>query len=113
MTIDEIYLSIGEEITSAIIEESWEEAQLHFKVVGDGVVGYTGEYFDQYNNPKDIDVFSINPDIHDWLCELHELTTEGGNNRWNRATFTLFPDGEFDMEFQWDQDLDDEIKSLS
>lgn len=40
--------------------------------------------------------------------ELHEITTEGGNNRWNRAVFTLTPNGVFDMEFIWDQDLHNE-----
>lgn len=113
MKIDKIYFCIGEEISNAIIEEGWKEARLHFEIVGNGVVGYTGEYIDYHNKKKDIDVFAINSDIVDWVRELHEITTAENSNQWNRATFTLFHDGNFNMDFQWDQELDDEINSLS
>ncbi|MFJ1383113.1 hypothetical protein [Capnocytophaga canimorsus] len=36
-----------------------------------------------------------------------------GNNQWNKAIFTLFPNGNFDMEFIWDQAWHDEIVRLS
>ena len=45
--------------------------------------------------------------------ELHEITTEEDNNKWNKAVFTLTPDGSFDMEFIWDQELHDRIESYS
>ena len=47
------------------------------------------------------------------LMELHSITTEGGSNKWNRAIYTLMPDGKFDMEFIGDQELQDEIERLS
>ena len=47
------------------------------------------------------------------LMELHEITTEEGSNKWNQAIYTLTPDGKFDMEFIWDQELQDEIERLS
>lgn len=40
---------------------------------------------------------------------MHEVTTEGGKNRWNRVKFTLYPDGKFNIDFEWDQALFDEI----
>ena len=64
-------------------------------------------------NKKDIEVENIDDDVTDWLSQLHEITTEGGNNKWNRAIFTLFSTGKFDMEFIWDQELNDEIERLS
>ncbi|MEK3916192.1 hypothetical protein [Paenibacillus sp. FSL H7-0331] len=45
--------------------------------------------------------------------ELHEITTEGGNNKWNKAVFSVQPDGAFDMKFIWDQELQDEIERLA
>ena len=44
MTIDEIYLNIGQSISTAIDESNWTAARLRIKVVGNGVVGYTGDY---------------------------------------------------------------------
>ena len=47
------------------------------------------------------------------LHHLHQITTKGGHNRWNRAVFKLWPDGKFNMEFIWDQELHDEIERLN
>ncbi len=112
MTIDEIYLKIGQEIFNVIESENWEKAQLEFEAFGDGVAGYTGKYSEN-NELKSISVRNINDDISDWVDELHKITTEGGNNKWNRAIFSITSEGEFDMEFIWDQELNDEIERLS
>jgi hypothetical protein len=112
MTVDEIYVNIGQGISNAIDEPHWKNAKLDIEIVGDGVVGYTGDY--QINGATfDLSVRKIPRDIRNWLKELHTTTTEGGNNRWNRAVFTLEPHGKFDMEFIWDQELHDQIESLS
>lgn len=47
------------------------------------------------------------------MKELHEITTEGGNNRWNRIEFKLSSDGKMNLEFIWDQELFDELERLS
>lgn len=39
--------------------------------------------------------------------------TEGGKAKWNKAVFYLNADGSFNMEFEWDQKLQDEIERLS
>ncbi|MCX2429261.1 MULTISPECIES: immunity protein YezG family protein [unclassified Pedobacter] len=111
MTVDEIYEAIAKEILN-VINDDWDKACLEFEFVGEGVVGYTGDYVND-NNKKDIEVENIDDDVTDWLSQLHEITTEGGNNKWNRAIFTLFSTGKFDMEFIWDQELNDEIERLS
>jgi hypothetical protein len=111
MTIDKIYEGIAQEINNAI-RDNWEKAVLNIEFEGEGVVGYNGDY--EINaEKKDLDVFEISYEISDWITELHEITTEGGNNKWNRAIFTLFPKGKFDMEFIWDEELDKEIERLS
>ncbi len=112
MTADEIYVNIGQGISNAIDEPHWTNAKLDIEIVGDGVVGYTGDY--QVNsNTIDLSVRKIPRDIRNWLKELHSITTEGGSNKWNRAVFTLEPQGKFEMEFIWDQELHDEIEKLS
>ncbi len=111
MTIDEIYSNIGQSILNAIADENWTKARLNIEVVGDGVVGYSGEY-EVGSDIKDISVRKISRDIRSWIRELHAITTEGGNNRWNRAVFNLPPDGKFDIDFIWDQNLQDEIERL-
>ncbi|EPF2929534.1 immunity protein YezG family protein [Vibrio navarrensis] len=45
--------------------------------------------------------------------ELHKITTENPNNKWNRAIFTLEPSGSFNIDFEWDQALADEIERLN
>ncbi len=112
MTADEIYLKIGQEISNVIESGNWTNARLEIEIVGEGVVGYTGDYFAN-NEQKDMSVENIDDDITDWLNELHKVTTEGGNNKWNKAIFTLTPDGQFDMEFNWDQELHDQVEKLS
>ena len=112
MTVDEIYLNIAQSISNAIQDASWTQAKLDIEVVANGVVGYTGVY--QVNNTTvDLSVRKIPRDIRDWLRELHTITTGGGNDKWNRAIFSLTSDGKFDIEFIWDQDLHDEIERLA
>ncbi|WP_448635411.1 hypothetical protein [Pedobacter panaciterrae] len=112
MTVDEIYLKIGQEIVNVIETDNWRNARLEFEIEGEGVVGYTGDYLEN-DETKDMSVENIDDDITDWLNELHEITTEGGNNKWNKSVFSLTPDGKYDMEFIWDQELQDEIERLS
>ncbi|WP_123846905.1 hypothetical protein [Chitinophaga lutea] len=112
MTVDEIYLNIGQSIMNAIEADNWTNAQLNIEIVGTGVVGYTGDY--NIGTAKhDISVRKIPREIRNWLKELHEITTEGGSNKWNKSVFTLSPDGKFDMKFIWDQELYDEIERLA
>lgn len=112
MTVDEIYSSIGQGISNAIEESNWTNAKLDIEVVGNGVVGYTGDY-QVDNTTVNLSVRKIPRDIRNWLKELHGITTEGGKNKWNRAIFRLEPDGKFSIEFIWDQQLHDQVEELN
>lgn len=112
MTVDEIYENIGQSLFNVIENENWDEAILNIEFVGEGVIGYNGHYISN-SLKEDISVRQFPREIRNWIRELHEITTEGGNNKWNRAIFTLFSTGKFDMEFIWDQELNDEIERLS
>jgi hypothetical protein len=112
MTVDEIYSSIAQSIFNSIEDENWTKAMLNIEIVGDGVVGYSGEY-EISGGIKDISVRKISRDIRSWVKELHRITTEGETNKWNRAAFNLTPDGKFNIDFIWDQTLQDEIERLA
>lgn len=107
MTVDEIYEKIGHAIVDSIEVDDWNKAQLALEVVGNSVdfKGYLNEN-ERFDAPGG---FLLAKSI----LNLHAITTEGDNNKWNRAIFTLFSTGKFDMEFIWDQELNDEIERLS
>mgnify|MGYP003603853179 CR=1 FL=1 len=107
MTVDEIYKKIGQAIFNNIEKQDWSNAQLHIEVIGSSVdfKGFLDDN-ERFNAPGG---FSLAKSI----LSLHEITTEGGNNKWNRAIFSLTSKGKFDMEFIWDQELHDEIERLS
>lgn len=88
--------------------------QSYSKYSGDDTyVDTTGEYLDSNDVAQSLDVHNFDADVDFAIMELHEITTEGGNNKWNKAIFTLTPDGGFDMEFIWGQELQNEIDRLA
>jgi hypothetical protein len=106
-TVDEIYEKLGQAVASSIETDNWHKAQLHLEVIGTSVdfKGYLNDN-ERFNAPGG---FSLARSV----LELHSITTEGGNNKWNRAIFTLSSDGKFDMTFTWDQALQDDVERLA
>jgi len=110
-TVDKIYESIVTNI-STVINGEWVKAKLDIEVIGE-MVSFTGNYLNNKNETKQIDVDEFDFQLTFDVLELHKITTEGGNNTWNRAVFSVQSDGAFDMEFIWDQELQDEIERLA
>ncbi|MFJ1377976.1 hypothetical protein ACILE8_06345 [Capnocytophaga canimorsus] len=110
-TIEEIYQSLASNINNAI-EEDWSKAVVNIETVGE-MASFKGFYLNKDNLQNQIEVDGFDFDLLFDILDLHKITTEGGNNQWNKAVFTLFPDGNFDMEFIWDQEWHDEIVRLS
>ncbi|MEK3916193.1 MAG: immunity protein YezG family protein [Candidatus Pristimantibacillus sp.] len=110
-TVDKIYESIVTNI-STVINGEWVKAKLDIEVIGE-MVSFTGNYLNNKNETIQIDVDEFDFQLTFDVLELHKITTEGGNNKWNRAVFSVQPDGAFDMEFIWDQELQDEIERLA
>ncbi len=106
-TVSDIYHKISQSIIDNIETDNWEAAKLHIEVLGSSV-GLKGFLDDdkRFNAPSD---FFLSRSI----LNLHEIMTENEKNRWNKAIFTLFPTGKFNVEFIWDQALQDEIEKLS
>ena len=110
-TVEEIYLAIAENINNSI-KENWKVAVLELEVL-DGMVSNTGTYENDSNEKKQIDVDEFDFELTFDILELHKIMTEGNSNRWNKAVFNLTTEGKFDIEFIWDQELNDEIERLN
>ena len=112
MKVEDIYLSIAKNVANSITNE-WSIAVLEIERADSDAISFSGDY--SYNGEKEslnfrnFDRKTLKLDSHN----LHEITTEGGSNKWNRAKFTLSPSGEFEIDFEWDQALADEIESNS
>ncbi|WKX76198.1 hypothetical protein [Zobellia laminariae] len=107
--MSDIYNRIGQRIVNSI-DEDWNSATLNLEYIG--AVKSTLEYIDNKEEEKSTKLSDSFQNMRD-IKELHKITTEGGNNKWNKALFSMKPDGDFDMEFIWDQELQDEVESFS
>ncbi len=107
MNVSEIYKNIGQAVVDSIQEE-FLRAILNIEYVGS--VGTELIYINTDNKEKS-EWIESEIDVEENIIELHKITTEGGDNKWNRAIFTLNSDYSFDMEFIWDQELQDEVES--
>src|SRR5688500_16188553 len=110
-SVSEIYLAIGENMKNNVSGD-WKEAILDIEII-EGVVGYKGGFKDQKDSFTSFPIRNFDRELRNDIRELHKITTMGGNNRWNRAIFKLWPNNKFEMEFIWDQELQDEIEMLS
>lgn len=107
MTINEIYLEIGQNIYNIIEDDDFVEATLMIERL-EKFVAYKGSCNMLNGNKKSLDVryLEINSNsIH----TLHSITTKNGHNHWNKLKFTLLPTFKFDLQFIWDQKFQDEI----
>jgi hypothetical protein len=105
--IEEIYHSLAIGIINGI-ETEWDKAQIFAEYFEDSA-NFKGE-FSLKNN---IDFFEVDDQAFEDFEELYEITTEDSENKWNRAKFTLEPTGKFNIDFEWDQELADEIERLN
>ncbi|MEW5675963.1 hypothetical protein ABGT15_06580 [Flavobacterium enshiense] len=110
MKIEEIYHAIGQSIVDSI-EDDWDHAILNIKYTGKSG-GFDLSYFIK-EQEKNSDYSAGGYNIYKAVKELHQITTEGGHNKWNRIEFKLTADGDMDLEFIWDQELFDELERLS
>lgn len=101
--IDDLYMKIAQGIVNAI-DTPWEKAVIQAEVFEDAA-NFNGEYFSEGKTLY----FEVEDDAYDYFEEIKEIMSE--KNKWNRATFTLKPSGDFNIDFEWDQALDDEVKS--
>jgi len=110
MTIDEIYEVVAKGVVACIPTEVWDKAVL--RVQGDDTYVETTGIYEYKGKTFNLNTHNLGTEVSFALMELHEITTAENSNQWNRAIFTLYPSGDFDMNFIWDQSLDNEINLL-
>ncbi|WP_395343508.1 hypothetical protein PN836_003545 [Ningiella sp. W23] len=112
MVLEEVYQKIALNMHSNIVGD-WISAYIDFEREADDSFGIKGGYIltnKQFNSFK---LRGFDREIFDDFETIYAITTKNADSNWNRARFTLFPDGEFSIDFKWAQDLADEIERLS
>ena len=105
--VEDIYKSVAIGIINNI-EAEWEKAHIFVEYFEDSA-NFKGEYIQKDKTG----FFEVSDQAFDDFDELYQITTEDSDNKWNRAKFTLEPTGKFNIEFEWDQELADEIERLN
>ncbi|MFA0189973.1 hypothetical protein [Vibrio lentus] len=96
MTVDDLYLTIAQDIVDAI-DAQWSSAIVVFHREENA-----GEFecvYKKDGSDNEYD-FVISYDAYQAFEDLHQITTEHGHNIWNRAIFTLQPTGDFSINFE-------------
>lgn len=106
---NDVYQEIGVAVNSAINEE-WDEATIDFEFFGDAGTA-KGRYV--ASNGEGAKNFKTGYKIFKLFKSLHAITCASDSNMWNRAAYSLKKDGQFSIDFQWDQGLADEIERLA
>jgi len=80
--------------------------------------GSSGFYANLYNYNGERIPLSINDEDDDIIYDSFEslyqtMTADTDKHKWNRAKVTLNSDGELNIKFEWDQELEDELKKLA
>jgi|GEM_PF-602694 len=75
-----------------------------------GNVGFTGFYLTEDDEKKWLDIFSFNLD-DSYIEDLYQITQNEPpiHKNWNRAKYTLYSEGKMNIEYIWDQELQDEV----
>lgn len=110
METTEIFELLGSKVLDSIGDVGrWKSASLKIKKL-DKNVGFESYYTNSIGDKVDIDT-SVNYQTAKAVIKLYEITQNYPleHKKWNRAIFTLYPDNKFDMEYMWDQELQDRV----
>jgi hypothetical protein len=105
---EELYEKIGSNIILSI-KEPWIEGVLKIKVVLNSVdfnLSYTNMNTDSVNVKLE-NAYEVSKAVKLIYSEMIET-----KHKWNRAIFKIRSNNDFDIEFFWDQNLQDEIENL-
>lgn len=107
MTIDDIYDVLAEAIND-IIPETWTVARMYVQYLSSG---HETEFEGVYLTPAG-EAMPLSSDfpveVVDAVLELHTLRKNAGYPRWNRLQIDLTRKGDFNIDFTWDQEIQDE-----
>jgi hypothetical protein len=77
-------------------------------------IGFTGYYITSDEKKKWLDVFNFHLDSS-CIEDLYNITQTQPpiHKNWNRAKYTLFPEGKMEIEYIWDEELQNEVDRLN
>lgn len=88
---------------------SWKKGILYIKRL-EGNTGFSTSYVDFDDNEIKISAAATYK-THKAVKQLYKITQNHAlpHKNWNRAIFTLYPDNKSEIEYIWDQELQDKI----
>lgn len=106
----EIFNSIATHIVTSELDDNWDRAILKMMVIADTVEFNLNFFYgsDQTTkkNTKLNGAFKCSLQV----LKLHKLTNDHPNyKKWNRALFKLSSSSKANIEYIWDQELQDEV----
>ena len=104
-SMNNIYKLIGNEL-SVSLNSDWDKIILEIEC-SDKHVSASAKYVLNGNWKDNLD-YDLSRDAMLAIIKLHNTAEENNFTPWNRAVYTLEKNGHFDMEFEWDQALQDE-----
>ena len=102
----DLYKELGNAIQKNIFGE-WEKVTVKIESSLKKMCSFQAEYILSSKETKELKfpVLTVS-DLMDSVFELQESMFP--EHKWNRAVYTLEKNGHFDMELEWDQELQDE-----
>ncbi len=111
-SIDDIYLSISHMLVKGI-ETPFSEAVLEVELHALAMKLSGGYLLQNGNEPASFRFIKEHKKIlMNDIVELHLKTDLDEKSRWNRLNYNLQSDGQYKVEFEWDQALADEIEYI-
>ncbi len=110
MTLKQSFEKIAAKVHEDLQKHQWEKAIIQI-IRFDGAVRFEGQYQSAFDHLlKNIDVsfgFWEARAVH----SIYKITTTEPpiHKNWNRAIFTLYPNNKFEIEYIWDQELQDDL----
>ena len=96
------------DIACSSIKEDWKYITIEIKSSMWEMFNTTPFYYLESGEKKSFALLDddLDIDLGENVFELQEAMYP--NHKWNKAVYTLEKNGRFDMEFEWDQSLQDE-----
>ena len=107
--VKEVFEKLGKDINGAI-DEPWEMAELVIEA-SPTHSHFDGTYVNSRGEKKNLRIRKFSADSGFLVIALNARTSEG-KDKWNRAIFKMTSAGKFNMEFSWDQGLQDSLDAL-
>lgn len=108
--VDDIYNHIGQAMFDALPDEwseAWVEVLIHQPKIS---ISFVQQYLEEgATSPLDFNVDEVNgryidSDVDKAFYALYELM-KSANGSWNKARFQITSDGDFDIQFKYDEDF--------